>query len=278
MQQLAVIPTDLAPGDARAASFDFSGFELHLIRSSSHPLFDQTFRKLWDEFASHGGMETRDVIVDRLHWNPARPAGAWSLLYRMIAVSRLGRIVAARDCSAICNRETAPDEVVVHLSHVLVDAEYRGTGLAGWMRAFPVQIARECHAGATGPARLTLVAEMEYPTAHDPMSYKRLASYESAGFLKVDPSRVRYVQPDFRDPVEIDSGGGPVPLPYQLVLWRIGRESERQISGGEIRRLVTALYAMYGRSFRPQDMEAAYRTLDKYPGDEQIVRLLPPTQ
>lgn len=283
MQQLSINPSDLAPGDARdgrAAGFDFSPFEVHLIRSSSHHLFDESYRKLWDEFGSHGGMEARQVIVDRLHWNPARPIGPWSLLYRMIAVSYQQRVVAVRDCSAICNREAAPDEVVVHLSHVLVDREYRGSGLAAWMRAFPVQVARAGHAaaGGGGAARLTLVAEMEYPTPHDPMSYKRLASYEGAGFVKIDPAAVRYFQPDFRDPQEIDSGGGPVPLPYQLVVWRVGREEEREITGGEVRRLVQSLYAMYGQSFRPEDMEAAYRTLDRYPPDGATVRLLPPTQ
>lgn len=287
-ESLNIDPADLAPGDARAASFDLSPFGLHLIRSSSSPLFDVVYQKLWDEFGSHGGMETRDVIVSRLAWNPASPLGDWSLLYRMIAVTLRERVIAVRDCTAICNPAESPGECVVHLSHVLVDHDFRGGGLAAWLRAFPVQVARRCLAkvpaggpagarGGAGGERITLVAEMEHPTAHEPMSLKRLTSYERGGFLKVDPAVVRYVQPDFRDPVEIDAAGGPKPLPYQLVLRRIGREAETTIAGAEVRRVVRWLYSMYAQGFRPQDMEAAYRTLDRYPRDDETIRLLPPT-
>lgn len=282
-ESLTLDPSDLAPGDASAASFDFSPFGLHVIRSSASPLFDVAYRKLWDEFGSHGGMETRDVIVSRLRWNPARPLGDWRLLYRMIAVTLGDRVIAVRDCTAICNEAEAPGACVAHLSHVLVDHDHRGGGLASWLRAFPVQIARRC-LEASGlpragphPWRITLVAEMEHPTAHEPMTLKRLRSYERAGFLKVDPSVVRYFQPDFRDPSEIDASGGPKPLPYQLVLRRVGRESEVSVSGGEVRGLVRWLYSMYAQGFRPRDMEAAYRTLERYPPDGQLIRLLPPT-
>jgi hypothetical protein len=148
------------------------------------------------------------------------------------------------------------------------------------MRAFPVQIARACHASAGfggSPGNITLVAEMEHPSADDPMSVKRLASYQRAGFLKVDPNVVDYYQPDFRAPAAIDSSGGTKPLPYMLIVRRVGRERETSIGGAQVRRIVEALYAMYGLHFRPQDMEVARKTLDRYPTDAATVQLVPPT-
>lgn len=279
VETLAIVPTDLAPGDARFADFDFGPFTLHLIRSSSHRLFDEAYRKLWDEFASHGAMEQRDVIVSRLQWKPEQPFGAWSYLYRIIAVVKDDKIVAVRDCTAIRDGRDDPQRIYVHLSHVLVDKEHRGGGLAGWMRAFPVQIARQCFtsAGGEGAPLITLIAEMEYEMPGDPMSGKRLGSYEKAGFLKVDPSQIRYYQPDFREPHEIDATGGPNPLPFQLIVRRVGRERETQVTAGDVRRMVWSLYNMYSLNFRPRDMAAAVRSLDRYPPPETVVRLIPPT-
>jgi hypothetical protein len=280
MQKLDINPADLAPGDSFAADFDWSRFEVAMITSPADPDFDEAYERLWDEFSYHDSMESRQIIESRLTIHPTHDfAGGWRMLYRMIAVSERENRAAVRDATAILHRSRV-SEVFVHLSHVLVEPAYRGGKLAAWLRAFPVQIARECHelAGFGGaPANITLVAEMEHPSPSDPMSTKRLASYERAGFLKVDPSAVDYYQPDFRPPAAIDAAGGPKPLPYLLILRRVGRENERTISGGEIRQIVTALYAMYGRHFRPQDMLAAEKTLPRYPADAATVQLLPPT-
>jgi hypothetical protein len=183
-----------------------------------------------------------------------------------------------RDCTAMLHRQH-PDHVLVHLSHVLVDFEFRGGGLAAWLRAFPVQIARWCHAAAgyTGRPRVTLVAEMEHPNPADPSSLKRLLSYERAGFQKIDPTAINYHQPDFRDPREIDTSGGAKPLPFVLIVRRVGREAETTLAGHEVKLMVQALYSMYGVHFRSTDMAANWRMLDQYPADDAALRLLPPT-
>jgi hypothetical protein len=91
-------------------------------------------------------------------------------------------------------------------------------------------------------------------------------SYQRAGFVKVDPSVVTYHQPDFRPPAEIDAAGGPLPLPFALILRRVGREAETSISGAELRAAVHALYTMYSLEFREKDMRALFEQLDSsYP-------------
>jgi hypothetical protein len=118
---------------------------------------------------------------------------------------------------------------------------------------------------------------MEYDDGSDPKCAIRLAAYERAGYLKANPAIIHYHQPDFRPPAEIDATGGPHPLPYQLVLRQIGRESERTLRGDRLRRLVRALYTMYAAQLRAEDMAHPSLQLDLYPDAHTDISLLPPT-
>jgi hypothetical protein len=166
----------------------------------------------------------------------------------------------------------------VFLSHNLVAPAFRRSGLAGWMRAFPVQTARACLAAAGLPADgpVTLAAEMEplVPDSPDDVLV-RLKAYEKAGFRKV--GQIAYEQPDFRPPDVIDATGGPRPLPMSLIVRRVGREHETTITGGEVRDVVESLYHMYGRAFRAQDMAGVYERLKAYPPRDAVVPLVSPT-
>jgi hypothetical protein len=119
---------------------------------------------------------------------------------------------------------------------------------------------------------------MEHPRTEFPNGFIRLKAYEKAGFKKVDTTMVKYFQPDFRPPAEIDASGGPRPLPFSLILRRVGREHEQVIRGAELRAIVDSLYGMYGAGFREQDMAAVWRTLPQYPADESAIPLVSPTQ
>lgn len=263
--------SDLAPGDRKSAALDLSSFEFTRIRSIHDPHFEFAYARLWDEFGAKDEMELRETLAQRFQLAPR-------LLYEMILVRRAGEFIAARDHSAIVAHDGT--HAVVHLSHNLVAPEARRTGLTGWLRAWPIATARECLAlnGAAANAPVTLLAEMEYPQEDDPMRLVRLKAYERAGFLKVDPSLVRYHQPDFRAPEVIDATGGARPLPFQLVLRRVGREDERAIPGQETRALVQALYDIYRPQFRAEDFAHPLLSLDSYPDAHTLVPLLPPTQ
>ncbi len=262
---------DLAPGDRKSAALDLAPFEMARIRSTSDPLFEPAYARLWEEFGAKDEMERRDTLDMRFRLAPR-------LLYELVLVRRDGEFVAVRDHSAILTRDGA--HAVVHLSHNLVAPAARRTGLAGWLRALPIATARECLAqgGAAPGAGITLVAEMEYPQPGDPARLIRLQAYERAGFLKLDPALVRYHQPDFRAPEIIDATGGARPLPFQLLIRRVGRENERAISGEEARTLAQALYDIYRPQSRPGDLAHPLLSLDSYPEDHTLVPLLPPAQ
>lgn len=277
-----LIRGDLAPGDAKAVDFDWTGSNLVRIRRADHPLFGAAYQRLWDEFGPRGEMEKRAVIEERLAWDPSRPFNDHSLLYEMVVVESRGEILALRDHTAIvapASRRDAPANTIVHLSHLLLEPRMRGSGLSGWMRAFPIQTARECAAlaGAPPTRAVTLVAEMEPSDGVTPAVVLRLRSYERAGFTQIAADRVPYCQPDFRAPQTIDMTSVR-PLPLALVIRRVGRETESSLSGAEVREIVTALYTMFSATMRADHMQPLWALLERFPAEGEMVRLHPPLQ
>lgn len=272
-----MIPADLAPGDSKSLECDWTNLVLHQIRTPDAPSFATAFGELWRQFGTIGELEQPDVLARRMLWDPAQVVDRCAFLYQMMVLTRARKIAAVLDHTAII----LVDEpgVVVHLSHHLVAPEWRRTGLAGWLRALPVQAARAVLSAQkrSADSPITLVAEMEHPVASDPATHVRLAAYEKAGYKKIDPARVHFLQPDFRSHREIDSSGGPRPIPLGLVIRRVGREGEDRMSGAEVLRVVRSLYKMYGAGFRKQNMEAVQASLETYPAPDESVLLIPPS-
>jgi hypothetical protein len=250
---------------------------LHTIRSTADPFFEAAFGALWEEFAAAGEMEQAGVIAKRMKWHPSQMHDEAALLYAMQLITRNDEFVAVRDHTAIL-LENEPG-AIVHLSHNLVASAWRRSGIAGWLRALPVSTAREALAAAGRPidAPVTLVGEMEHFNPSNAATEIRLTAYEKAGYKMVSPELVDYLQPDFRDPRIIDQENGPQPIPLCLMLRRIGREQEEFVSGAEVCQVVNALYKMYGRSFRKQDMQAVFENLNNYPPPHTRIPLVPPT-
>ncbi len=275
MEDFRFDPADLAPGDGKSASLDVSQFELRRVNSIGDPRFAQAYATLWQQFGAAQELESAEVLGRRLAWPPGAGPDGLAMRYELVLALREGAIVAVRDHTAAADDKGA----VVHLSHVWIDPAWRRTGLAGWLRALPIQTARAClrEAGLAPGLPIALVAEMEYPDGFDLSRDIRLKAYERAGFRKVDPKAIGYRQPDFRPPAVIDASGGPAPLPFQLILRRVGREEELQVFASEVRRVVERLYAFYGREFRPQDMAGLWRRLQSFPPAGASIALLPPT-
>jgi len=297
---------DLAPGDRGVLDASWDAFTLEALCSPDQPSFEEAFSRLWSEFAPRGEIEQREVLEQRFAWDPRRPLGDAAMLYEMLVVRRDGEIVAIRDHTAIATRSvfertSGPDDgateqadgsrlrapgtdVIVHLSHVLVEPSMRGRGLASWLRALPIETARRClelarcgplAASGAGEPCITLVAEMEHDDGVTPAVVARLRSYAKAGFRVVDPQRVPYSQPDFRPVVEIDRTQ-PQPLPLCLVVRRVGREHEDTIRGAELRAIVAALHSVFAVHVRADHMEGVRALAAQLPEADERVELLTP--
>ncbi len=277
---LNITADDLAPADLRSADFDWTGYTVSFIDCMEHPRFEMGYQALWDEFGDKNEMEQRPVIGQRMKWNPASPANGHALLYEMVVITHDEKLAAVRDHTAIVDLEHPDEPVTVHLSHLLITPRYRGSGLTGWMRALPIQTARECLARAQQkPRPINLVAEMEHADPASIDRQRRLAAYEKVGFLKVDPRIVNYLQPDFRTPQQIDTAGnGPQSVPLSLILRQVKREDQLTITGHEVKSIVESLYTMYGQSFRPQDMQPNLTSLADYPARDRSIDLVKPTE
>ena len=272
-----MIPEHLAPGDARSLEGDWADMELHRITSPEDPFFSQAFGALSAEFGDAGEMEQASVIARRMQWLPEQMINGASMQYALQLVTRRGEFVAVRDHTVII-LESEPG-AVVHLSHNLVSPDWRRSGIAGWMRALPVATAMDSIQTLRLPSAspVTLVGEMEHFDPTRSATLVRLTAYEKAGFKMVDPELVSYLQPDFRDPAEIDISSGPQPLPLTLMLRRMGHEAEGFVSGAEILHNVKALYKMYAAEFRSADMYQVYESLKNYPAAGARIPLKPPT-
>ena len=279
LSSLGVTVDDLAPDEFRAIDFDWTGLSVRIVRSPHDEYFDRAYRALWGEFGPRNEMESRPVIEQRLKWTPRQPIGGHALLYELIVIHGSDGLVAVHDHTAVLNLADPSAPLVVHISHVFVIEAYRGSGLAGWMRALPLRTARDLFRETnTLPRPITLVAEMEPIDARFADRIKRLRSYERGGYVKIDPSAIDYTQPDFREPAAIDATGGPQPVRLSLVVRRVGRENETTTSGTEVRQMVEALYHIYRQSIRPQDMRLNDDSLAAYPADHARIALLPPTR
>jgi hypothetical protein len=272
-----MIPSDLAPGDIKSLERDWSEIELFRIKSADDPGFDIAFGALWAEFGARSEVEQPTVLSKRLRWDGDKLIGGYALRYRLVLLKSRGRLAAVRDHTAIVRSGVAGS--IVHLSHNFIAPEWRRTGLAGWLRALPIQSARNCLAEQRRSPEepITLVGEMKALDRNDPASYARLKAYEKAGYLLIDPRRVPYLQPDFRAPDEIDLAGGPKPLSLGLIVRRVGQERELTVSGAETRRIVEALYRVYGETFRQRDMAPVLASLGRYPAPDDVIDLLPPS-
>jgi GNAT superfamily N-acetyltransferase len=272
------IEADLAPGDQRATRLDVAQLELHAIHSGDDPAFQPAYQFLERKFGPTGALERTAVLAGRFAWPEGPQEDGWALRYEMLAISdRAGNLAAVRDHTAAL--APAATEAVVHLSHILVAPEWRRSGLGGWLRALPLQVARDLlTANGMEPDTITLVAEMEAARPAASGQPASLLAYEKAGFRKIDPTRVSYFQPDFRAPAAIDASGGPRPLPFSLVIRHAGREGERELTGARVRALARSLYRGYRDGCRASDLSPLLAAVEEtYPDPLARVRLVAPS-
>jgi hypothetical protein len=234
-------------------------YELQSIEHPDHPDFARAYQILWDAFGPAGEMEPASAIRQFLLDNPFEPvsSGTYIRYFLIVAKDRDGTLRGVRDGSVLYNPAYAPDLCLVYLSHIFMLPAARGTVLTYWLRIAPVELAVEYlfqlqqrglvrlpapdAVGKYFGVQLDLAAEMEYFSPDDRLSLQRILFYGRGGFDVIDPRHFPYRQPDFRDPAVIAATGN-TPVPFMLLLRRMGHERQARLPIEEARAVMRLLY------------------------------------
>lgn len=234
-------------------------YELWVIDDPDHPDFQSAFELLWGAFGPAGEMEReeaiRQFVTDDIYQPTA--SGTYLRYFLVVAKDKDGNVRGARDGSVLINPSYAPDLCLVYLSHIYMVPEARGTVLSYWLRIAATELAMQyvadLHAlgalkvplpGAPGRyfgMRVDLAAEMEYWTPEERISLQRILFYGRGGFDVINPRHFPYRQPDFRGPEAIRETGFQ-PIPFMILLRRMGRERQATLPIDEARAVMRLLY------------------------------------
>jgi GNAT superfamily N-acetyltransferase len=261
-----------------------SGIAVARVTAANGPDFQEAYKALDAEFGARGELERREVLEAWL----ARPPGGVTLPGGLVhdyhlLVARAGSggmggaLVGARDCHTIV--DPAARVGVVYLAHVWVAPAARRQGLGARFRAEALAYgARAIAPFARGPARLELlaVAEMERFVATEEATRTRLVAYGRDGFAAVDPARLSYAQPDFRDLEALGVDVAPRPVPLLLIVKRWNdppgaRVPEISLPGALAGAAVRHLYAVFATHVRADHVASLEaRALAALAGREQV--------
>lgn len=247
-------------------------YELCSIEHPDHPDFARAYDILWDAFGPPGEMEPEHAIRRFLlddAFDPL-PSGTFIRYFLLVAKDRDGNLRGVRDGSVIYNPHWAPDLCTVYLSHIFMLPEARGTVLTYWLRIAPVELAVEYlfqlnHRGLVRlpqpdqpgkyfGVQINLAAEMEYFSPDDRLSLQRILFYGRGGFDVIDPRHFPYRQPDFRDPAVIQATGNR-PVPFMLLLRRMGRERQARLPLAEASTTMRMLYDEFACFCTPEFLQ-----------------------
>lgn len=247
-------------------------YQIWEVTTPDDPDFPQAFKLLWDTFGDVGEMEREEVIRSFLLDDPYEPTkdGTFILYFLLVAKDMDGNIRGVRDGSVMVNPAYSPDLCLVYLSHIFMLPEARGTVLSYWLRITPVELAMkyvaELHArgrialpqpnnpGKYYGMRVDLAAEMEYFAPEDRISWQRILFYGRGGFDAINPRHFPYRQPDFRDP-ELIRQTGNRPMPFMILLRRMGRERQALLPIDEAKAVMNLLYDDFETHCAPEFLE-----------------------
>lgn len=259
-------------------------YEFLEIEHPDHPDFARAYRLLHDTFGPQGEMEpeaaVRRFLLDDAY-DPL-PSGTFIRYFLIVAKDRDGNLRGVRDGSVIYNPAWSPDSCTVYLSHIYVLPEARGTVLTYWLRIAPVELAIEYlfqlqqralvrlpqpdQPGKYFGVRLNLAAEMEYFSPDDRLSLQRILFYGRGGFDVIDPRHFPYRQPDFRD-ADVIAATGNRPVPFMLLLRRMGRERQARLPLDEAAVTMRLLYDEFACFCTPEflqnSLDVVQRRLDE---------------
>jgi hypothetical protein len=247
-------------------------YEVEAIEHPDHPDFKRAFEILWGAFGPAGEMESEAVIRKMLldDSNVPLASGTYARYFLLVARDRAtGAIRGVRDGRVLVNPAYSHDLCLVYLSHIFMLPESRGTVLTYWLRIAPLDLAvtylHTLHQrgaitlpnpdapGRYYGMRVDLAAEVEFFSPEDKLSLQRILFYGRGGFDVIDPKHFPYRQPDFRDP-ELIAREGDRPVPFMLLLRRVGREREARLPIDEARAVIQLLYDDFALFCEPKHL------------------------
>jgi hypothetical protein len=271
-------------------------YAVEVLTDPDDPDFKLAYQLLWDAFGASGEMEREEAIRSFLKDDPLEPTrdGTCILYFLLVAKDLDGNLRGVRDGSVLVNPAYSPDLCVVYLSHIYMLPEARGTVLSYWLRIAPVELAmRYVHdlherghlrlpqpnnPGKYYGMRIDLAAEMEYFDPEDRISWQRILFYGRGGFDAINPRHFPYRQPDFRDPAVIRVTGNQ-PMPFMILLRRMGRERQAQLPLDEARAVMNLLYDDFESHCAPEflanSLDLVLDRLDERARTKNHVELLP---
>lgn len=271
-------------------------YEIFLIEDPDDPDFPAAYELLWNAFGPQGEMEREEAVrtMLRAHNYEVWPDGGFKRYFLLVAKDRQGIVRGARDGGVLFNARYAPDLCVVYLSHIYMTPEARGTVLSYWLRIAPVEVALQYLADLHALGRLVLpapenpgryfgmhidlCAEMEFFTPEDTLSLQRLLFYGRGGFSAINPRHFPYRQPDFRDPAVIRQTGNQ-PVPFMLLVRRLGRERFATMPIEEARAIMEVLYDDFAthcdEEFLDRSLQIVLDRLEERAKRKSYVELLP---
>jgi len=271
-------------------------FAFWSILEPDDPDFAPAYELLWKTFGPHGEMERIEPIRQFLKDDSYEPTatGTFIKYFLIVAKDREGRIRGVRDGSILVNPGYAPELCVVYLSHIFTVPEARGTVLSYWLRIAPMELAvqylKDLHElgkielplpdapGKSFGMTIDLAAEMEYFAPGDRISWQRILFYGRGGFDAIDPRHFPYLQPDFRDPHVVKKTGDR-PLPFMMLLRRMGREKRALLPIDEARAVMRLIYDDFACHCAPETLASSLQLvldrLEERAKTKEYVRLLP---
>lgn len=217
-QSLALDLDDVAPLDREKAAAAVASVRFDLVTDPDGPAFDAAYRLMDTFFGPRGELEDRAALADFVRRRVLDFGPGLEGVYHLVVAWDRDRLVGVRDCYV--DIDHTHGVCVVALSHSLVVPEARRTGVAAVLRALPVTLARRVLAERVGrPVPTLIAAEMEPVDPDAPDTIVRLVAYGRSGFSVLDPTRLRYSQPDFR---ELGPEAAHVAIPLVPVVRPIG--------------------------------------------------------
>jgi hypothetical protein len=172
-----------------------------------------------------------------------------------------GSLCGVRDGTVMLNPAYDPKLCLIYLSHIYMLPRARGTVMSYWLRISPVEIAVQVMAALSAQGKLALPA----PDAR-------------GGFDVINPRHFPYRQPDFRDPVVIRATGN-LPIPFMLLLRRLGRERQATLPISEAQAIMRLLYDHFATYCAPEflanSLDLVLRRLEERAQRKSFVELLP---